>query len=836
MNVLAFVRGFYSEFGKESTRVMLQQYSYAFDGFVEEAYTTLLSGSTLVLADKMDVLDMNKLSDIIECNNVNSISVSAVLFNELGKNLISDKIKLVISGGDVLKRDYINNYNDNITLVNSYGPTETTCCATYCKINRFEKQDIPIGKPLLNYKIYVLDENLLPLPIGTPGEIYIGGDGVGRGYLNNDELTKNSFISSPFDEGRLYKTGDLGKWSEDGIIYFLGRIDWQIKIRGFRIEISEVERNIKSYPKVNEVVVTARQNDNGEKQLCCYLTSSLGINIKDIKKYLNRKMPEYMIPSYFVRLDSIPYTANGKVDVLNLPEPSKDDSVTNVYVAPRSEVEVLLADIWKEVLNVTSVGIEDNFFDLGGNSIKAIEVLSKIIEKGFVIGINTIFENQDIESLAKAVSLCGGDYIKERFNYLKNTVKSDIEERAKNFENDKEIQLKAKNYLTKVKKTKLFKLSNTEKFEDILLTGSTGYLGVYILRELLINTWSNIHLIVRGKDKMNCVNKVRDNIIQYFSVEFFEENKDRLFIYQGDVSEENFGIDEETYEYLASTVQCIVNSAGLIKHYGEYDEFLNVNLGSIKNCVILAKHGIRKIINHVSTISVGSGIIKDKPYDYFTEYDVDINQKGDNNYVESKIECEKYIEKERENGIIINVFRPGNITFRSTDGVFQRNIGENAFYNMISAVIGLGFVPDINSVTLDFSYVDYVAKAIVLLFNRTALFNQNHHICNEYQVNMLDLAKMFTDVGYKVEVLDVNTFFTFVEAHMNDEKYKKYIDYIILNTGILDSLNNSTDIEVNQDRTLKYLKHLGFEWKCIDRTLVDKMMNYCNTSGFINKK
>ncbi|MDP4177079.1 MAG: amino acid adenylation domain-containing protein [Bacillota bacterium] len=835
-NLIAFVNGFFNEFGYSENRIMLQQYSYTFDGFNEEVYPTLFSGSQLVLVDKVDVLDMGKLDQIITDRKINSMSCSALLFNQVGKYIHNPNIKLVISGGDVMKKEYIDNYNDSIVLYNSYGPTETTCCSTYYKVNRLESTIIPIGRNLANYSIYILDEYGMPKPIGAVGEIYIGGRGVSRGYLNRNDLTEEKFIINDIFQDRIYKTGDLGRWTEDGNVEFLGRADRQVKIRGFRIEISEIEKYVYQYPNVEEVTIVPVEVNGKEKELCCYIVLNGELDIRNIKKSLKNNLPEYMVPTYFVKVNQIPYSSNGKVVANKLPLPNKENSSQTIYVAPRNHIEMLLTDIYKDVLGIEKVGIEDNFFDIGGNSIKAIEALSKIIESGFVIDINTILQNQDIASLAKVVSLSDGRYIKEKFEYLRNNANKESIELAEQFLKDQDMKQTIESYKNNVSEFKLEEIDITEEYENVLLLGATGYLGVFILHELLENTNTNLHLIVRGIDREQAEHRAKENYNFYFNDDLYELNHDRISIYNGDVTKAYFNLEQEEYNNLTNIIDCIINSAALVKHHGDYDEFLQVNVKTVNNCIEIAKRGVHKKFHHISTISVGSGYIENKKYDVFTEYNTDINQIGDNNYVNSKIEAEKVILEARNSGIDITVYRVGNLVFNSKNGNFQKNINQSAFYRLVKSVIEFGKIPNVEGIKLDFSYVDYVAKAFRLLFNRKLIIGKTLHLFNSNPTTMIELANFVHANGYSVEILPVEEFYDFVEDNFKKPQYSKNISNIILNTGVMTSADEVTDIHVYQDLSIKILSALNFKWMSLDETLTKKMLSYCEEVGFLNNQ
>jgi acyl carrier protein len=252
----------------------------------------------------------------------------------------------------------------------------------------------------------VLDKNLHPVPVGVPGELYLGGEGLARGYLNRPEMTAMRFIPNPFAAGRLYKTGDLVRYLADGRLEYLGRSDHQIKLRGFRIELGEVEAVLRKHPQIRENIVLVREDQPGDRRLIAYLVTNEEIPIGDLRAFLRMKLPDYMIPSAFVRLDAMPLTANGKVDRKALPQPDDPSSrARSNYVAPRAELERSLVKIWQQLLRVETVGVEDNFFDLGGHSLLLLRMVQEIQNTLDVeVALMEMFEHPTVSSLARHLS------------------------------------------------------------------------------------------------------------------------------------------------------------------------------------------------------------------------------------------------------------------------------------------------------------------------------------------------------------------------------------------------------------------------------------------------
>jgi len=405
-NIVAFL----AEFQVKPDDTVLQQASYTFDAFAEEVFPVLVRGGRLAIPTQTELLDIDLLVDFILRHQVNIIDCSPLLLNELNKSDRLSCLHTVISGGDVLKPLYVDRFLKSARVYNTYGPTESTVCVTYYRCPASMVDPIPIGQPIANYRVYLLDVHHRPHPLGVAGEIWVGGGGVARGYLNNPELTAERFV------GGLYRTGDLGRWLADGNIEFLGRLDAQVKIRGYRIELGEVENRLLQHENIRQAVVIPRKNREGENYLCAYVVAknpsrgSATSFSSQWRDFLWTTLPDYMVPDFFVELERLPVTASGKLDKRALPEPTIGGSTG--YVAPGNGMEKTLVGIWADVLAVDKerLGIDDDFFDLGGNSLKAIVISSKIHQVANVkVLLADIFREKTIRRLAGQIGSSGKD-------------------------------------------------------------------------------------------------------------------------------------------------------------------------------------------------------------------------------------------------------------------------------------------------------------------------------------------------------------------------------------------------------------------------------------------
>ncbi len=401
----------------DENQTILQLAPVSFDVSTFEIWGALLKGGTCVVFPGNGLQDLTKLKKVIRKNCVNTLVLTASLFN-----LIIDEapetlsgIKQLIAGGEALSVAHICHGISKlpeVQLVNGYGPSESTfltCCYDIPKDLSESSASVPIGRPISNTQVYILDAHLQPVPVGVPGELYIGGDGLARGYLNRPELTAEKFVSDPFSddaESRLYGSGDLARYLADGNIEFLGRLDDQVKIRGFRVELGEIERVLKEHPLVRDALVVVRGDEPGAKRLVSYTVVKEGAVVSDFRDYLQGKLPEYMVPSVFAFLDEFPLTPNGKVDREALPVSDKRPVLAQTYVAPRSEVERVIASVLGEVLEIEKVGIYDNIFDLGAHSLSITQVVSRLREAYQIeLPLRSLFESPNVASLAEIVDI-----------------------------------------------------------------------------------------------------------------------------------------------------------------------------------------------------------------------------------------------------------------------------------------------------------------------------------------------------------------------------------------------------------------------------------------------
>jgi amino acid adenylation domain-containing protein len=411
-NVVRLVRATdYANFGPDE--VILQLAPLSFDASTFEVWGALLNGGRLAVAPP-GVLSVDELGALLARHRVTTLWLTAGLFHQVVDQRIEvlRPVRQLLAGGDVLSVPHVRRLLaalPDCRFVNGYGPTEGTtftCCHTIAGEAGLERS-VPIGRPIANTRVYVLNRDRQPVPIGVRGELWIAGDGLARGYVDRPELTAERFMVQRLSdtiEERLYRSGDLARWLDNGTLEFLGRQDSQVKLRGFRVELGEVESILAQNPRVRDVAVVVRPGPTGDKRLVAYVVSDDPLAARELRELLRGKLPEYMVPAVFTQLERLPLTSNGKVDRARLPEPAESREPSATAVLPRNDMERRMVGIWEEVLGVSGIGTRDNFFDLGGHSLLASRLFVRIEQElGIQLPIATLFEAPTVEGLAAVV-------------------------------------------------------------------------------------------------------------------------------------------------------------------------------------------------------------------------------------------------------------------------------------------------------------------------------------------------------------------------------------------------------------------------------------------------
>lgn len=784
-----------------------------FDIFITESILPLLNGKTIFFADDNEVILQRELSKLITDNHIDFLQTTPTKMRSyiLDKDNVSylKQLKVIGLGGEVLPPELYNVLRKytNAEIINLYGPAETTVWSTTSKVSN---SGITIGNPIANTQIYILDQNKQLSPVGVAGEICISGDGVGKGYLNRLDLTAERFFPDPFVEGRtMYCTGDLALWHYNGEIEYLGRIDTQVKIRGLRIELSEIESVMSSFDGIKLSAATDKRDETGRQYLVGYYTSDIAIDEFALRKLLLSKLPKYMVPNYFVKLDEMPMTASGKTDRKKLPVPDFANSTDN-YVLPETENEKILCKLLEETLSIAKVGVNDDFFELGGDSLMAIEFITKAHNKGIELPLQSVFDHPTARELS---------------NYLLNGKETQHKYVAEDFVKYSEILHRnvIDDSFVPVKHT----------IGNVLLTGATGFLGSHIIDALIKNNTRKIYCIVRRNSSGKPYIRIKNILSYYFGEKYNEEIGKRIIPIEGDIT------DEKLSDSIPKNIDTVIHTAATVKHYGTYDYFYSKNVKGTRNIINLAKNAGAKLI-HISTLSVSGNSLADdfsvyrsSEKKYFYETSLFIDQPLDNVYIRSKFEAEMAVLDAVLDGVDAKIIRVGNLTNRESDLKFQPNYISNAFLTRFKAIMELGKFPVyLMPLYAEFSPIDKTAEGVV----KIAQYAQKQsvfHLYNNKPIFFNDLLKVLHGLGIKMSVVDAKTFCETMQE-IAKEPNMKYIFEAFQNDMDEDGkLIYDSNISLVNDFTVDFLKRVGFEWKQTDAEYISKYIEYFRKLGYL---
>ncbi len=787
-----------------------------FDIFVLESLLPLQKGLKIVIANETEQNIPKSLNELCIKNDVKMLQTTpskmSLLLSDPSNLDYVKNLSTLMLGGEQFPYKLLEKLKSitSCKIYNMYGPTETTVWSSIKDLSKINS--INIGTPIANTQMYILDKELNILPTGIPGELYIGGAGVSKGYLNRAKLTSEKFISNKYIENdTIYNTGDIAKWLPNGEIDCLGRSDSQVKLRGLRIELGEVEKQILSFPNIDSSAVCIKTDATDRQFLCAYFVSKERISISELKNFLSKFLPNYMVPSFLMQLENFKYTPNGKVDKNSLPKP--DISSNNNLILPETETEHKLSKIWEDLLCVSPISIDENFFNIGGDSILALKLQIELLNSNINVSYADIFKYNTIKELALRI-----DSMETSTNeiYYKDYDFSKINELLKNnnIQNTKKIQKK--------------------NLGNILLTGATGFLGAHILDYILSNTSSNVYCIIR-KDSNNSTNttdKLMNRLHYYFDHKYDNMLNKRLFVVTSDITTYNLGLTDKQLQDLASKISCVINSAAIVKHYGYYSDFEKINVTGVKNLIDFCKKYNKKLIQ-ISTISVSGNTLMDlgNQEDFvdkditFTENNLYINQPLNNVYVRSKFEAEKIIlENIYDSSLDALILRVGNITSRFSDGKFQPNAEENAFLNRLKAFIELKVIPNyILDDYIEFSPVDSLAKAIIKSIEYAPSSINVLHLYNQNHVYIHDLIKMLPSL--LIKVVPNEEFKNILNKSLQTSSNKDIISHIANDLNKNKELIYKSHIKINNDISNTFLKNINYTWPKIDKNYINNLLN-----------
>ncbi|HHV28103.1 MAG TPA: amino acid adenylation domain-containing protein [Clostridium sp.] len=793
--------------------------SICFDLSVYDIFGILGAGGTVHIPPEASLKDPEQILSILCENRITfwdsapaALSQLVPFLSRIKEGSNTTNLRLAFLSGDwipVSLPDSIRNVFKNAQVISLGGATEATIWSNYYVIGEVnpEWSSIPYGKPIQNAKYYILDKNMKPCPIGVPGDLYIGGDCLALGYANQLELTKKKFIPNIFSDkpgAKMYHTGDKARFWSDGTMEFIGRVDNQVKIRGFRIELDEVQTVLGQYPKLANVAVIAKEMSAGDKRLVAFVVPKDGNSITsaELREFLRTKLPEYMIPSSFIMIDRIPITTNGKLDRNALLEYSPSKESTEEHVAPVNKAEETLTKIWSELLGIDVISTTDNLFDLGGHSLLVAQMVLQVKQQMDIeISVKDIFTYPTIKELANQIV---NGAVEERFVDL---------ETESSFDFSLEIAQPGER--------------NEYEMENILLTGSTGFIGRFLLHELLCSTDAKIYCLLKGNSEEEAFDRQKQILVS--NGLWKEEYANRIIALPGDLSRPRFGLNEEKYMELARTIDVIYHNGANANYLGHYSRLKDTNVNGTKEVVRLA--GLYKVkpIHFSSTLTVFRSAqnrvvnedtpIEDEKHNYFP------------GYFASKWVAEKVVHIAREHGIPCNIYRFGLMLGDTELGRYDKN---QWCYQLIKSFILLGYsfdkMPDLNHAVLP---VDVAVRGLVSLSLKKELYNRNFYLCKPNRIPVQSFVHVYNKITSKpIKIVSFYEWLKIASAHVDKGNAVPFLPFVQNFVGtkreeVENYINDeSRKLDIDNAKTFQEFENAGIRIPELDEQLVAKYFRY----------
>ena len=776
--------------------------SFSFDAHIEDMYPVLTLGGSFHIMPTEIRKDLAAIRQFLIDHRCTGGGYSTAMTCLLLNTFDDLPIRFTTGGGE--KMDGV--YSDHIEIINVYGPTECTDDTSYYSITPGRRvENIPIGQSVANNWNFIVDTAGNLVPQGVAGELCFAGVQVGRGYWRLPERTAKSFVDCPFVKEdrwgrpvRMYHTGDLCRWNEDGQIEYMGRIDTQVKLRGFRIELGEIESKALNIEGIRQAAAEVRKVLGNEHLVLYYtLEANATLSDEDIRKTLAASsLADYMVPDAYMLMDSMPMTPNGKINRKALPAPEMKRATE--YEAPKGEKEELFCSIFSEILKIKEVGATDNFFEIGGTSINAIKVIVEACKHGAQIVFNDLFNLKTPRALAAYVNGNEGETVATSPEMTAPKAGVDTPEAA---------HYAPLNALLDSNTLAAFRNGKRQAIGDVLLTGATGYLGIHILNELLTNFHGRIFCPVRAKGNDEALSRIKTLYFYYFGrTEAFSHFDERVTAFAAEVTE------AKAFDRLNKTLT-VVNCVANVKHFSAGNDIEKVNIESVRHLITFCLRTGSRLI-HISTNSI-AGISIDNvpgPEVRLTEQDLYIGQNVDaNKYVYSKFKAEELVlDAIAHHGLNAKIMRVGNLSARQKDGEFQINFNTNNFLAMLRAYVVLGMVPyEALGQRFEFSPIDEVARAIMQLA-QTPEECMVFHPSNTHRQFLSDILTGFVEAGITLKRVETEEFQQALERMMGNPDLVTLLRPLMAYN--LSSSHEMRWIESTNDYTTQVLYRLGFQW------------------------
>ena len=780
--------------------------SYGFDACMMDMYPALTSGAAVVIVGDDIRLNLPDLNAYFNEEGVTHSFMTTQVGCQFAINCDNHSLRHLSVGGEkILPLTPPTNYQ----LHNGYGPTECTIFTTTYAQTEFE-QNAPIGKPLDNLQLFIVDKDMNRLPLGATGELLVSGPQVSRGYLNLPEKTAETYIQ--WNGHRCYRTGDVVRYLSDGNIQFVGRRDGQVKIRGFRIELKEVESVIREFPGIKDATVQAFDYPNGGKFIAAYVVSDQQIDIQALNAFIRERKPPYMVPAATMQIPNIPLNQNQKVNRRALPTPQIQVEEHD-FVAPVGEVEKLFCDIFANILSLDKVGATDNFFEMGGTSLMVTKVIIEADKAGHHVAYGEVFDHPTPRLLAQFI---GGTAPKEV---------TDVE--VESFDYSGIDAILQRNTVD------TFLKGERQQLGHVLLTGATGYLGIHVLRELIDSDATTITCLVRGKDQASAEHRLKNLLFYYFESSYKELFGTRLFVVNGDVTQDLIPLTSHLSP-LTPKIDTVFNCAANVKHFSKGTDIEDVNIGGAQRCVeFCLKTGARLV--HVSTTSVAEIWIdrgNGEKVPSLNERELWFGQFLDNRYIHSKFLAERLVlDAVAHHGLSAKVMRVGNLAPRSYDGEFQVNFNSNSFMGRLKVFFTLGCCPyDMYGELTEMSPIDQTAKAVVLLASTPKECTVFQPFNNHTEL-LGDVLQLMTKVGGEMRFVEDDEFQQTIATAGQDPEKAKLLSAMM---AYQDMAHGQKVIMIERDNryTCSVLHRLGFHWKDTAWDYVERMLTTIGGFGF----
>lgn len=786
----------------------------SFDMSFKDTVGILCNGKTVVFTNEEQMNDPRKLALIIEKSEADAFSAtpSRILQYMEYEHFMDavSKCSLVICGGEAYPKTLLEKLRKLgvKNIFNTYGPTEITVSSNMADLTN--ATNISVGRPLPNYKEYIVDSDGNPVPHGVIGELIIGGPGVAAGYHNLPELTAKNFIQ--YKGERMYRSGDYAKWNNDGNVVILGRLDNQIKLRGLRIELGEIEGLIEKQPGIKKAVVVIRKL-SGQDNLCAYFTADKQVDIKKLRNELKKSLTHYMVPTAYLQLDEIPVTPSGKTNIKALPEPIAAE--TKEYTAPENALEEFFCEVFKKVLKVDKVGAEDDFFQSGGTSLSVTSVVIAASEQGYTLDYGDVFKYTTPRALAKL---------------FQNVENETAESKARNDKLDNYDYSKINEAL---EKNTVDTFINGERREigNILLTGATGYMGVHVLAEYLRSETGKAYCLVRKGRFESAKKRLYNTLFYYFGDEFNETIEKRVEAFDGDVtSYDSFnGIK-------GKRIDTVFNCAASVKHFSKGTDIEDINVGGAKNCVRFCEETGARLI-HFSTTSVAGAMVVSQKSDekVLDERSMYFGQRLNNQYTYSKMLAEREVmEAITKRGLDGKIIRVGTLAARESDGEFQMNFLTNSFMGRLRSYMVLKSFPySMMNQPLRMGPIDTSAKAFMLLAKtpkECTVFNAINNHC----LPTISVIRVMQKAGIDIRLVEDKQFREALKEAEKDPKKAAILQSMLAYANSKDAAS-MVPVQASCEYTTQVLARMGFFWNETGEEYIQKFIDALQGLGFFDE-